>query len=175
MIYFIIVILIILFYFRVTDNFSSNILPCPLLVLNNKLIYETDKLYSKINPIVYNKNKLNNLITKKCKNNTNINNYNIGTVKKSYTNMKNYDKICNYKDAIFRDKLWKCHGNHLPKKMCEAIESDSPISTAFHIPARMFYGVQLHHKLYFFYHGVSKQTRLQLRAQKLLEHAHRLR
>ena len=51
----------------------------------------------------------------------------------------------------------------------------SPISTAFHIPARMFYGVQLHHKLYFFYHGVSKQTRLQLRAQKLLEHAHRLR
>ena len=124
MIYFIIVILIILFYFRVTDNFSSNILPCPLLVLNNKLIYETDKLYSKINPIVYNKNKLNNLITKKCKNNTNINNYNIGTVKKSYTNMKNYDKICNYKDAIFRDKLWKCHGNQLPKNLCNVIASE---------------------------------------------------
>ena len=33
-------------------------------------------------------------------------------------------KICNYKDAIFRDKLWKCHGNQLPKKMCEAIESE---------------------------------------------------
>ena len=124
MIYFIIVILIILFYFRVTDNFSSNILPYPLLVLNNKLIYETDKLYSKINPIVYNKNKLNNLITKKCKNNTNINNYNIGTVKKSYTNMKNYDKICNYKDAIFRDKLWKCHGNQLPKNLCNVIASE---------------------------------------------------
>lgn len=121
--------LIILFYFRVTEKFSSNILPCPILVINNKLIYETDKLYSNKNPVVYNKHKLNNLITKKCKNNSNINYYNIDSVKKPYNNMKNYDQICNYKDAIFRDKLWKCQGNQLPENMCNIIESRIQLAT----------------------------------------------
>ena len=124
MIYFIIIILIIIYYIKLVENFNSNILPCPILLLNNKLIYENDKLYSNKNPIVYNKKKLNNLITKKCKNNTNINTYNIGSGKKPYTNMKSYDKICNYKDAIFRDKLWKCHGNQLPKNLCNVIASE---------------------------------------------------
>ena len=110
--------------FRVNEEFSSNILPCPILVLNNKFIYETDKLYNN-SPVIYNETKLNNLINKKCKMNNNIDYYNYDHAKKPYKEMKNYDKICNYKNAILKDKLWKCHGDQLPKHVCNLIEAET--------------------------------------------------
>ena len=33
-----------------------------------------------------------------------------------------YDRICNYLEANFINKLWQCSGNNLPKKDCDIVE-----------------------------------------------------